>query len=197
MKIRLDATIASYSGKAAIGGFEVKGTWDLSVLLCNFLHVYFLQDKSLKSDMRFMCLFQLWFSQSICPVGGFLGCMVVLFLVFKEPPSCSPSWLYQFTFPPTVQDGSLLATPSPAFIVCRFWWEVERRYRREGTQVYLWLIQVVVWQKPVQYCEAIILQLTIFFKKSHEKTFLFCLAAACPTLPNCIWSSRLLLFLII
>ena len=63
---------------------------------------------------------------------------------------------------------------------------MERRYRREGTQVYLWLIQVVVWQKPVQYCKAIILQLTIFLKKSHEKTFLFCLAAACPTLPNCI-----------
>ena len=29
-------------------------------------------------------------------------------------------WLYQFTFPPTVQEGSLFSTPSPAFIVCRF-----------------------------------------------------------------------------
>ena len=148
MNIRLDATIASYSGKAATGGFEVKGTWDLSVLLCNFLHVYFLQDKSLKSDMRFMCLFQLWFSQGICPVGGLLGCMLVLFLVFKEPPCCSPWWLYQFTFPPTVQDGSLLATPSPAFIVCRFWRQVER-HRRAGTYVCLWLIQVAVGRKPV------------------------------------------------
>ena len=27
--------------------------------------------------------------------------------------------LYQFTFPPTVQQGSLFSTPSPAFIVCR------------------------------------------------------------------------------
>ena len=26
----------------------------------------------------------------------------------------------QFTFPPTVQEGSLFSTPSPAFIVCRF-----------------------------------------------------------------------------
>ena len=26
----------------------------------------------------------------------------------------------QFTFPPTVQEGSLLSTPSPAFTVCRF-----------------------------------------------------------------------------
>ena len=67
-----------------------------------------------------MTLFELWFSQGICPVVGLLGRMVVLFLVFKEPLYCSPYWLYQFTFPPTVQEGSLLSTPSPAFIVCRF-----------------------------------------------------------------------------
>ena len=30
-----------------------------------------------------MCLFQLWFSQAICPVVGLLGHMVVLFLVFQ------------------------------------------------------------------------------------------------------------------
>ena len=33
--------------------------------------------------------------------------------------------------------------------------------RREGTHVYLWLIHVDVWQKPTQYCKAIILQLKI------------------------------------
>ena len=27
---------------------------------------------------------------------------------------------YQFTFSPTVQEGSLFSTPSPAFVVCRF-----------------------------------------------------------------------------
>ena len=27
---------------------------------------------------------------------------------------------YQFTCPPTVQEGSLFSTPSPAFIVCEF-----------------------------------------------------------------------------
>ena len=40
-------------------------------------------------------------------------------------------------------------------------WEevgVGRRFRREGTHVYLWLIHVVVWQKPTQYCKAIFLQ---------------------------------------
>ena len=41
------------------------------------------------------------------------------FQFFKEPPYCSPQWLYPFTFPPTVQEGSLFSTPSPAFTVCR------------------------------------------------------------------------------
>ena len=31
-----------------------------------------------------------------------------IFNIFKEPPYCSPQWLYQFTFPPTVQQGSLV-----------------------------------------------------------------------------------------
>ena len=67
-----------------------------------------------------MTLFELWFSQGICPVVGLLGRMVILFLVFKEPPYCSLQWLYQYTFPPTVQQGTLFSTPSPAFTVCRF-----------------------------------------------------------------------------
>ena len=33
---------------------------------------------------------------------------------------CLLEWLYQFTFPPTAQELSLFSTPSPAFIVCRF-----------------------------------------------------------------------------
>ena len=39
-------------------------------------------------------------------------------------------------------------------------WEEGGR-EREGTWVYLWLICVDVWQKPTQYCKAVILQ----FKK--------------------------------
>ena len=31
------------------------------------------------------------------------------------------------------------------------------RFRRKGTYVYLWLIYVDVWQKPIQYCKIIIL----------------------------------------
>ena len=51
---------------------------------------------------------------------GFLGHMIALFLVFKESPYCLPYWLYQFTFPPTVQEDSLFSTSSPVFIVGRF-----------------------------------------------------------------------------
>ena len=42
-----------------------------------------------------------------------------------------PYWLYQFTFPPTVQEHSLFSTLFSAFIVCKFfddgrsdWYEV-------------------------------------------------------------------------
>ena len=37
--------------------------------------------------------------------------------------------------------------------------EFARRFQRERTYVYLWLIHVDVWQKPTRYCKAIILQL--------------------------------------
>ena len=33
--------------------------------------------------------------------------------------------------------------------------------KKEGTYVYLWLICVDVWQKPIQHCKAVILQLKI------------------------------------
>ena len=38
-------------------------------------------------------------------------------------------------------------------------WEVGERFNREGIYVYLWLIHVDIWPKPIQYCKAIILQL--------------------------------------
>ena len=38
----------------------------------------------------------------------------------KESSYCFPQWLYQFAFSPTVQEGSLFSTSSPAFIVCSF-----------------------------------------------------------------------------
>ena len=39
--------------------------------------------------------------------------------VFKETLYCSPQWLYQCTFTSTVQEGSFISTPSPAFIIWR------------------------------------------------------------------------------
>jgi len=33
------------------------------------------------------------------------------------------------------------------------------RFKREGIYVYIWLIHVDVWQKPTEFCEAIILKL--------------------------------------
>jgi len=39
------------------------------------------------------------------------------------------------------------------------------RFKREGIYVYLWLIHFLVRQKATQHCKAIILQLTMNFKK--------------------------------
>ena len=44
---------------------------------------------------------------------------------------------------------------------------LEGRFRREGTYVYVWLIHIVVWQKPTQYCKTLILQL----KKKNNLCF--------------------------
>ena len=47
-------------------------------------------------------------------------------------------------------------------------WEVGGSFQREGTYVYLRLIQVDVQQKSTQYCKAIILQLKINFKLKNR-----------------------------
>ena len=48
--------------------------------------------------------------------------------------------------------------------------KVGERFKGEGTYVYIWLIYADVWQKPIQYCKAIILQLKIdnFFLKRFK-----------------------------
>ena len=43
---------------------------------------------------------------------------------------------------------------------------MKRRFKTEWTYIYLWLVQVNVWQKPIQYCKAIILQLKYILKKN-------------------------------
>ena len=43
--------------------------------------------------------------------------------------------------------------------------KVGGRFEREGTYIYLWQVHLDVWQKPTQFCKAIILQL----KKNEKK----------------------------
>ena len=45
------------------------------------------------------------------------------------------------------------------------------RFRREGTYILLWLIHGDIWQKPTQYCIAIILQLKMntFLKRNVSR----------------------------
>ena len=47
--------------------------------------------------------------------------------------------------------------------------EMGKMFKWEGTWVNLWLIHVDVWQKPMQYCKAIILQLKINIKKYFRR----------------------------
>ena len=35
------------------------------------------------------------------------------------------------------------------------------RFKRKGTHAYLWLIHVDAWQRPAQYCKAIVLTLSV------------------------------------
>ena len=40
-------------------------------------------------------------------------------------------------------------------------WDGRERFKREGICVYLWLLQVDIWQEPSQYRKVVILQLKI------------------------------------
>ena len=50
------------------------------------------------------------------------GCWIIwqFYIQFSEvPPYCFPLWLYQFTFPAKVKEGSLLSTSSTIYVICR------------------------------------------------------------------------------
>ena len=49
-------------------------------------------------------------------------------------------------------------------------WEMQVRFNREGTHVYLWLTHVDVWQTPTQYCKVISLQLN---KNKLRKKYIY------------------------
>lgn len=46
-------------------------------------------------------------------------------------------------------------------------WEVGGRVKRKGDHMYTWLIHLVVWQNPTQYCKATSLQVKT--EKSEKK----------------------------
>ena len=58
---------------------------------------------------------------SITIFSGYISCRgIATSEGLKESLYRSPWWLYQFTFPPRVQEGFLSSTSSPEFIVCKF-----------------------------------------------------------------------------
>ena len=59
----------------------------------------------------------LWYMPRSEIAGSYGGFILNFFL--NESPYLLPYWMYQFTFPPTMQECSLFSTPSSAFIVCR------------------------------------------------------------------------------
>ena len=78
----------------------------------------------LQWTLGYMCLFQLWFSEYMISSGiSGLYDSFIPFFFFKGSPYCSPRWFYQFTFPPTVQEGSLFSVSSVAFIICSFFYD--------------------------------------------------------------------------
>ena len=58
------------------------------------------------------------------------------------------------------------------------------RFTREGIHVYLWLIHIVVQQKPTQHCKVITLQLKINFLKRENTVCKCCclIVKLCPIL---------------
>ena len=73
-----------------------------------------------------MCLLELWLSQDMFPVVGFLGCRVDIFLLFFEDIYILFSIMAVSVYIPTNSVGELVPFPPhpSAFIVCRFFDDV-------------------------------------------------------------------------
>ena len=59
-------------------------------------------------------------------VGSYGGFITSFFFSFKTSPYCSPYWLYQFTFPPTMQEDSLSLHPLQQLLFIDFFGKLKR-----------------------------------------------------------------------
>ena len=73
----------------------------------------------LRWTLGYMCLFQFWFPQGICPAVGLLEHMAVPLPVFKGISTLFSTVVLPVYIPTTVKEDPLFSTPSPVFNVCR------------------------------------------------------------------------------
>ena len=95
--------------------------------------------------------------------GGYRSCSIYRIIRLLGGYDCVPSRVHLAFLS--------LASPAQSAEELSVGWEMGGRLKREGTYVFLWLVHVDVWQKPIQYCKAIILQLKINFKNGEISKF--------------------------
>ena len=125
-----------HSVKQALGSStSVQLTYILSFLWLSNIPLYICATVSssvhLLTDIQvsfISWLFSIMIFSGYMPSSGIAGSQQFYSQFLKKFSYSSPQWLYQFTFPPTVQEGSLFFTSSPAFTVCRFFWMMAMWY---------------------------------------------------------------------